>query len=180
MKILHSVEGRDIEQWFKTRNKTSCLRLLTLSLYSTLLSLYLLAYLYCLLVCKYFLYCDWYLLGCKQVNFTPHYLPFSIVITYSPPLGDLQSYLLHETVQIYTHYKSLKYIFTQKKLNMRQKRWLELMADYDIYLQYHSCKINVVLDALRRKPEASVIIQLINRRNYSGRWWRWTWWWCRV
>ena len=43
-------------------------------------------------------------------------------------------YLLGDQVLIYTDRKSLKYIFTQKKLNMRQRRWLELMADYDIDL----------------------------------------------
>ena len=60
--ILHSVEGRDVEQWLESQNISSCLRLFTLSLL-ILLSLYLLAQLYCLLVCKYSLYCDWYLLG---------------------------------------------------------------------------------------------------------------------
>ena len=61
---------------------------------------------------------------------------------------------------IYTDNKSLKYIFTQKKLNMRQRRWLELLADYDVDLQYHSGKINVVLDALRRKPENNMLAQI--------------------
>ena len=42
---------------------------------------------------------------------------------------------------IYTDHKSLKYIFTQKELNMRQRRWLELMADYDIDLQYHLARL---------------------------------------
>ena len=46
-------------------------------------------------------------------------------------------YLLGDKVLIYTNHKSLKYIFTQNKLNMRKRRWLELMADYDIDLQYH-------------------------------------------
>jgi len=51
-------------------------------------------------------------------------------------------------VLICTDHKSLKYIFTQKELNMRQRRWLELMADYDINLQYHPRKVNMVPDAL--------------------------------
>ena len=55
-------------------------------------------------------------------------------------------------MEIFTDHKSLKYIFTQKKLNMCQRRWLELMADYDLDLQYHPKKVNVVPDALRRKP----------------------------
>jgi len=57
---------------------------------------------------------------------------------------------------IYTGHKSSKYIFTQKELNMRQRRWLELMADYDIDLQYHPEKVNVVPNALSRMPEASM------------------------
>jgi len=46
-------------------------------------------------------------------------------------------YLLGDEVLFYIDHKSLKYIFTQKELNMRQRRWLELMIDYDIDLQYH-------------------------------------------
>src|SRR3954463_15783748 len=47
--------------------------------------------------------------------------------------------------------KCLKYIFTQKEINMRQRRWLELIKDYDLSLQYHPGKENVVADALSRK-----------------------------
>jgi hypothetical protein len=47
-------------------------------------------------------------------------------------------YLFQETVEIYTDLKSLKYFFTQKELNMRQRRWLELIKDYDCHIMYHS------------------------------------------
>ena len=53
--------------------------------------------------------------------------------------------------EVFTDHKSLKYIFTQKELNMRQRRWLELIKDYDLSLQYHPGKANVVADALSRK-----------------------------
>jgi hypothetical protein len=52
---------------------------------------------------------------------------------------------------VFTDHKSLKYIFTQKELNMRQRRWLELIKDYDMSLQYHPGKSNVVTDALSHK-----------------------------
>ena len=48
-------------------------------------------------------------------------------------------------------HKSLKYIFTQRDLNMRQCRWMEYLEDYDFTLHYHSGKANVVADVLSRK-----------------------------
>ena len=52
---------------------------------------------------------------------------------------------------MYTDHKSLKYIFTQNELNMRQRRWLELVKDYDLEIHYHPGKANVVEDALSRR-----------------------------
>jgi hypothetical protein len=48
-------------------------------------------------------------------------------------------------------HKSLKYLFTQVDLNMRQRRWLELIKDYELEIHYHPGKANVVVDALSRK-----------------------------
>jgi hypothetical protein len=59
--------------------------------------------------------------------------------------------LYSEQCKIYTDHKSLKYLFTQKELNMRQRRWLELIKDYDCEINYHPGKANVVVDALSRK-----------------------------
>ena len=53
----------------------------------------------------------------------------------------------------------MKYIFTQKELNLRQRRWLELIKDYDMKLHYHPGKANVVADALSRKSYANTLVK---------------------
>ncbi|WVZ80905.1 hypothetical protein U9M48_028342 [Paspalum notatum var. saurae] len=58
--------------------------------------------------------------------------------------------------EIYSDHKSLKYIFTQNELNMRQRRWLDLIKDYDMEIHYHPGKANVVADALSRKSYANM------------------------
>jgi hypothetical protein len=60
-------------------------------------------------------------------------------------------YLLGNICHIYTDHKSLKYIFTQSELNTRQRRWLELIKDYELEIHYHPGKANVVADALSHK-----------------------------
>jgi hypothetical protein len=60
-------------------------------------------------------------------------------------------YLLGNVCHLYTDHKSLKYIFTQSELNMRQQRWLELIKDYYLEIHYHPGKANMVADALSRK-----------------------------
>ena len=67
-------------------------------------------------------------------------------------------YLLGNMCHIYTDHKSLKYIFTQSELNMRQRRWLELIKDYDLEVHYHPGKANVVADALSRKSYCNCLI----------------------
>jgi hypothetical protein len=85
-------------------------------------------------------------------------------------------YLLGNTCHIYTDHKSLKYIFIQAELNMRQRRWLELIKDYDLEVHYHPGKANVVADALNRKehlyylsasPLETTICQEMERLNLS-------------
>ena len=63
-----------------------------------------------------------------------------------------------EKCEIYTDHNSLKYIFTQKELNMRHRRWLELIKDYDCEILYHPGKANVVADALSRKEKLKMIM----------------------
>jgi hypothetical protein len=64
--------------------------------------------------------------------------------------------------QVYTDHKSLKYIFTQKDLNLRQHHWLELIKDYYLEIHYHPSKVNLVADALSRKEHvhAAIVTQL--------------------
>jgi hypothetical protein len=66
-------------------------------------------------------------------------------------------YLLGNLVHIYTDHKSLKYLFTQPDLNMRQRRWLELIKDYELEVHYHHGKANVVADALSHKHRCNHI-----------------------
>ncbi|WOG95250.1 hypothetical protein DCAR_0414562 [Daucus carota subsp. sativus] len=66
-------------------------------------------------------------------------------------------YLYGEKCEIYTDHKSLKYIFTKKELNMRQRRWLELINDYDCKINYHPGKANVVVDALSQKERLNML-----------------------
>ncbi|CAA0821931.1 Uncharacterized mitochondrial protein AtMg00860, partial [Striga hermonthica] len=60
-------------------------------------------------------------------------------------------YLYGGKCEIFTEHKSLKYIITQKELNMRQRRWLEFVKDYDCTISYHPGKANVTADALSRR-----------------------------
>ena len=60
-------------------------------------------------------------------------------------------YLYGSRFEVFSDQKSLKYLFDQKEMNMRQRKWLELLKDYDFGLNYHPGKANVVADALSRK-----------------------------
>jgi hypothetical protein len=65
--------------------------------------------------------------------------------------------LYGQKCDIYTDHKSLKYIFTQSELNMRQQRWLELIKDYEVEIHYHPGKENMVADALSRKSQVNML-----------------------
>ena len=68
----------------------------------------------------------------------------------------LRYYLYGEQFEVYSDHKSLKYIFTQWDLNMRQRRWMEFLEDYDFTLHYHPGKANVVADALSQKSRGAL------------------------
>ena len=65
-------------------------------------------------------------------------------------------YLYGEQFEMYSYHKSLKYIFMQRDLNMRQHRWMEFLEDYDFTLHYQPGKANVVADALSRKSRGAL------------------------
>ena len=68
-------------------------------------------------------------------------------------------YLYGASCQVFTDHQSLKYLFTQKELNLRQRRWLELLKDYDMQIQYHPGKANSVADALSSKSGTMRFLQ---------------------
>jgi hypothetical protein len=87
-------------------------------------------------------------LGNHEQNYPTHDLELAAVIH---ALKIWRHHLMGAKCNIYTDHKSLKYIFTQADLNMRQRHWLELIKDYDLEVHYHPDKANVVADALSRK-----------------------------
>ncbi|WVZ70943.1 hypothetical protein U9M48_019572 [Paspalum notatum var. saurae] len=89
-----------------------------------------------------------------ESNYPTHDLELAAVVH---ALKIWRHYLLGNTCHIFTDHKSLKYILTQPELNMRQRRWLELIKDYDLEIHYHPGKANVVADALSRRAHCNVI-----------------------
>jgi hypothetical protein len=65
---------------------------------------------------------------------------------------------MRKRCELYIDHKSLKYIFTQSNLNLKQRRWLELINDYDLGINYHPGKANVVADALSRRSHVSQLV----------------------
>jgi hypothetical protein len=87
----------------------------------------------------------------NELNYPTHELELDVVVH---TLKIWRHYLMGTRCQIYTEHKSLKYIFTQKDLNLRQRHWLELIKDYDLEIHYHPGKVNLVADALSREGHA--------------------------
>ncbi|GJZ93459.1 putative nucleotidyltransferase, ribonuclease H, partial [Tanacetum coccineum] len=93
---------------------------------------------------NFFVYCD----ASHQENYTTHDLELGAVVF---ALKILRHYLYGIKCTVFTDHKSLQHILDQKELNMRQRRWLELLADYDCEIRYHPGKANVVAVALSQK-----------------------------
>ena len=83
-----------------------------------------------------------------EKNYPTHYLEFATIVF---ALKIWRYYLYGEKCFIYTNNKSLKNFPSQLELNLRQRRWMELIKDYDCLIDYHQGKANVVADALSRK-----------------------------
>ena len=81
-------------------------------------------------------------------NYPTHDLELAAIVF---ALKIWRHYLYGEKCFIYTDHKSLKYLPSQRELNLRQRRWMELIKDYDCVIDYHPGKVNVVADALSRK-----------------------------
>ena len=90
-----------------------------------------------------------------ELNYPTHDLELAAVVH---ALKIWRHYLFGQQCDIYTDDKSLKYIFTQNELNKRQRRWLELVKDYDLEIHYHPGKANVVVDALSRRSYVNMAV----------------------
>ncbi|GJU65266.1 putative reverse transcriptase domain-containing protein [Tanacetum coccineum] len=93
-----------------------------------------------------------------EKNYTTHDLELGAVVF---ALKIWRHYLYGTKCTVFTYHKSLQHILDQKELNMRQRRWLELLSGYDYEIRYHSGKANMVYDALSRKDH----IQILNAQS---------------
>jgi hypothetical protein len=80
-----------------------------------------------------------------EAHYPTHDLELAVVVH---ALRIWRHYLMGKRCELHTNHKSLKYILTQSNLNLRQRRWLELIKDYDLGINYHPGKANVMADAL--------------------------------
>jgi hypothetical protein len=90
-----------------------------------------------------------------EKNYPTHDLELAAVVHV---LKTWRHYLYGQKCDIYTSHKSLKYIFTQSELNMRQWRWLELIKDYELEIHYHPGKANMVADALSKNSQVNMLV----------------------
>jgi hypothetical protein len=89
------------------------------------------------------------------VNYSTHDLELAVVVH---ALKIWRYYLMGKRCELYTDHKSLKYIFMQSDLNLKQKRWLELIKDFDLGFNYHPGKANMVADALSQRSHANQLV----------------------
>jgi hypothetical protein len=90
-----------------------------------------------------------------EAHYPTHDLELVVVVH---ALKIWRHYLMGKRCELYTDHKSLKYIFTQSNLNLRQRRWLKLIKDYDLGINYHPRKTNVLAIALNRRSYVSQLV----------------------
>jgi hypothetical protein len=90
-----------------------------------------------------------------EAHYPTHDLELAAVIH---ALKIWRHYLMGKRCELYMDHKSLKYIFTQSNMNLRQRRWLELIKDYDLGINYHLGMANVVADALSQRSHVSQLV----------------------
>jgi hypothetical protein len=90
-----------------------------------------------------------------EEHYSTHDLVLAIVVH---ALKIWRHYLIGKRCEVYSNHKSLNYIFTQLDLNLRQRRWLELIKDYDLGINYHPGKANIVADALSCRTYSNELI----------------------
>ena len=100
-----------------------------------------------------------------EQNYPTHDLELSSVVFF---LKLWRCYLYGEKFQVYSDHTSLKYTFTQKDLNLRKRRWVEYLEDYDFTLNYHPRKANVVADALSRKSRGELNVSISEWKLKDG------------
>ncbi|KAL4272427.1 hypothetical protein GQ457_13G018080 [Hibiscus cannabinus] len=96
-----------------------------------------------------------------ELNYPTHDLELAAVVF---ALKIWRHYLYGEKCHMFTDHKSLKYLLTQKDLNLRQRRWMELLKDYDLVIGYHPGEANVVADALN---DSFWIFTKLNQKSKS-------------
>nr|GEX84121.1 reverse transcriptase domain-containing protein [Tanacetum cinerariifolium] len=94
----------------------------------------------------------------NEENYTTHDLELEAVVF---ALRLWRHYLYGTKCTVFTDHKNLQYILDQKELNMRQRRWVEHLSDYDCEIRYHSGKANVVADALSRKDKEPIRVRAL-------------------
>ncbi|GJV73004.1 putative reverse transcriptase domain-containing protein [Tanacetum coccineum] len=97
-----------------------------------------------------------------EKNYTTHDLELGAVVF---ALKMWRHYLYGTRCTVFTNHKSLQHILDQKELNMRQRRWLELLSDYDCDIRYHLGKANVVADALSRKERVKPLRKILEAQT---------------